>query len=315
MGKNLFLFNTFNNGNPEYTIYDASSNNYHSILVKGFSINFLKYNALLNKFVLCIENYNTDIIFIYYDNIEDINEITSSTLNVEHLVLNDETFIYYNRIMNKNSYSDDSKILIYLHGGPNSTDLNLYNPLISEFLSLNYTVYSLNYYGSTLFGESYMEKIQGDWFNSEVEQVISFIEQLIVDQKKKVVLVGESYGSILSVFVGNRLFNKIDSIVAISPILNLSRLLTFKKTYFENISKDKVKKYNNCLVHLLNSYNGNLLFIYVEKDKFITSSDVQIFLKRFSQDNNEKLHLKVNKTSGHYFYSEDDMEYIKNIVN
>lgn len=91
--------------------------------------------------------------------------------------------------------------VIEMHGGPTSAQLNDYDPSAQAWLDHGYAWLSVNYRGSTTFGQAFQEAILGQLGSVEVEDVIAARQWLVdsgIAAPEQVFLTGASYGGYLT---------------------------------------------------------------------------------------------------------------------
>lgn len=210
--------------------------------------------------------------------------------------------IYFTKI-----YTDtaSTKTMIYIHGGPHTYARNLYNPFFSEALKKGYTVYCLNYYGSSGFGDIYKNMSKNKWLVTDFFQIKNFIEQLIFKNPTlKISLIGESYGCLLSILILESFANNIYSCILISPIFNLNKFLNNKnnETYNLNFQKSTINSYDKKVKKVLSHLNYNLIIVHGLNDQVIPVSQSYDQLKSIMTD---KIFIYGNKDDTHYYLTKN----------
>lgn len=91
--------------------------------------------------------------------------------------------------------------VLYTHGGPTSVALPSFNPICSAWFDAGFVVASINYRGSTTFGETFRESLTGRIGGPDVDDVVAarhwLVEQGIADPDQ-IVKNGYSYGGYLT---------------------------------------------------------------------------------------------------------------------
>lgn len=91
--------------------------------------------------------------------------------------------------------------VINMHGGPTSAQLNDYDPEAQTWLDHGYAWLSVNYRGSTTFGQAFQEAILGQLGTVEVDDVVAARQWLVdsgIAAPGAVFLTGASYGGYLT---------------------------------------------------------------------------------------------------------------------
>lgn len=121
------------------------------------------------------------------------------------------------------------KVIITLHGGPESTEWDefRYWGLYRELIANNIGIIALNYAGSIYFGKGHQEKPWKNWFkvfSDEFNYIIETLKNKGIEEKNVIVL-GGSFGATLALQTGN-INNKIAGIIAIAPLVSLKTQLS-----------------------------------------------------------------------------------------
>ena len=88
-------------------------------------------------------------------------------------------------------------LLVSVHGGPTSQSNFSQTPEAAFFTACGYAYFQVNYRGSTGYGSSYRDALQGTWGELEVKDVYSGIKYLIetgIADPEKIVIKGSSSG-------------------------------------------------------------------------------------------------------------------------
>ena len=104
-------------------------------------------------------------------------------------------------------------VIVYIHGGPTSQVMDGFMPEASYFTSRGYGYFAVNYRGSTGYGRSYPEALNGRWGDIDVQDTIEgcahLIEQGLADPKKLVIKGGSAGGyTVLNAWSGTQDFLK-----------------------------------------------------------------------------------------------------------
>lgn len=91
--------------------------------------------------------------------------------------------------------------VLYTHGGPTSVAGPMFSPLGSAWFDAGFAVASINYRGSTTFGESFREALTGNLGGPDVEDVVAARHWLVeqgIARPDAIVKNGYSYGGYLT---------------------------------------------------------------------------------------------------------------------
>lgn len=91
--------------------------------------------------------------------------------------------------------------VLYTHGGPTSVHLPSFNPICSAWFDAGFAVASINYRGSTTFGEAFRESLTGRIGGPDIEDVVAARRWLVaqgVADPARIVKNGYSYGGYLT---------------------------------------------------------------------------------------------------------------------
>ncbi len=103
--------------------------------------------------------------------------------------------------------------VVYVHGGPTSQVFNGFNLEAAFFTSRGYAYFAVNYRGSSGYGRSYREVLNGNWGKIDLQDVIegtqALVEAGLADPKKLVIKGGSAGGyTVLNALVNHPGFFK-----------------------------------------------------------------------------------------------------------
>src|SRR3989442_11078832 len=90
--------------------------------------------------------------------------------------------------------------IVYVHGGPTSQTVNLFNRFIQHMVNQGYMVIAPNYRGSTGYGKEFQQANLFDMGGGDLQDVLAaadWIKQTGYLDPKKLVIVGGSFGGSL----------------------------------------------------------------------------------------------------------------------
>jgi dipeptidyl aminopeptidase/acylaminoacyl peptidase len=91
--------------------------------------------------------------------------------------------------------------IVYVHGGPTSQTVNVFNRFIQHVANLGYIVIAPNYRGSTGYGKEFQHANLFDMGGGDLQDVLSageWIKQTGYVDPKKLIVMGASYGGYMS---------------------------------------------------------------------------------------------------------------------
>ena len=107
-------------------------------------------------------------------------------------------WLYVTRNMQRNA---QNAAIVYIHGGPASQSVNSFNRFIQHIVNQGYMVIAPNYRGSTGYGKDFQNANLFDMGGGDLQDVLAAADFLLATgypDKKKLVVMGGSYGGYLS---------------------------------------------------------------------------------------------------------------------
>jgi dipeptidyl aminopeptidase/acylaminoacyl peptidase len=107
-------------------------------------------------------------------------------------------WVYVTRNMQKNG---KNAAIVYIHGGPASQTVNSFNRFIQHIVNQGYMVIAPNYRGSTGYGKDFQNANLFDMGGGDLQDVLAATDFLMATgypDKKKLIVMGGSYGGYLS---------------------------------------------------------------------------------------------------------------------
>jgi dipeptidyl aminopeptidase/acylaminoacyl peptidase len=106
--------------------------------------------------------------------------------------------LYVPRNMQRNG---QNAAIVYIHGGPASQSVNSFNRFVQHIVNQGYMVIAPNYRGSTGYGKEFQQANLFDMGGGDLQDVLAATDFLMATgypDKKKLVVMGGSYGGYLS---------------------------------------------------------------------------------------------------------------------
>src|SRR5439155_1229763 len=113
--------------------------------------------------------------------------------------------------------------IVYVHGGPTSQTVNLFNRFIQHMVNQGYMVIAPNYRGSTGYGKEFQQANLFDMGGGDLQDVLAaadWIKQTGYLDPKKLVIVGGSYGGYMSMMAVTKAPDVWAAAVPIVPFVN-----------------------------------------------------------------------------------------------
>src|SRR5881396_2298302 len=113
--------------------------------------------------------------------------------------------------------------IVYVHGGPTSQTVNLFNRFIQHMVNQGYMVIAPDYRGSTGYGKEFQQANLFDMGGGDLQDVLAaadWIKQTGYLDPKKLVIVGGSYGGYMSMMAVTKAPDVWAAAVPIVPFVN-----------------------------------------------------------------------------------------------
>jgi len=97
--------------------------------------------------------------------------------------------------------SGQNAAIVYIHGGPAAQSVNSFNRFIQHIVNQGYMVIAPNYRGSTGYGKEFQQANLFDMGGGDLQDVLAaadFLMQTGYPDKKKLIVMGGSYGGYLT---------------------------------------------------------------------------------------------------------------------
>lgn len=129
-------------------------------------------------------------------------------------------WLYVTRNMQRNR---QNAAIVYIHGGPASQSVNSFNRFIQHIVNQGYMVLAPNYRGSTGYGKEFQNANLFDMGGGDLQDVLAATDFLIATgypDKKKLIVMGGSYGGYLSMMAVTKAPDLWAAGVPIVPFVN-----------------------------------------------------------------------------------------------
>ena len=141
---------------------------------------------------------------------------------------------------NRNGYT-----ICYPHGGPQYNEQIYYDGLFQYLLHQGFNIFAPNFRGTTNYGTTFLQLIEGDWGGGPRFDVLSgmeVLEQLGKTDPEKMILFGASYGGYLSLLLFGRHQEKFKACIDMCGPANLF-------TFIENCPDHWKERMNSWIGH------------------------------------------------------------------
>lgn len=205
----------------------------HQVIV---SLSCWPSNKLL---YLSVKNYCSKIIDIgkhihSLTNFENIlYAVTSSLTEEPKLELIDEHYKSYNQFellkLNGNQSfffpaNNSDELIVFLHGGPIGSWINVYNPVVKALKDLNYNLILFNSTGSTTHSNKSTYKAM-DFGRSDLYELVDAINKFKL-MYKRIHLIGESYGGYLAWLYASKFPSDIRTVTILNGFIDPEDLIS-----------------------------------------------------------------------------------------
>ena len=129
-------------------------------------------------------------------------------------------WLYVTRNMQRNG---QNAAIVYVHGGPASQSMNSFNRFIQHIVNQGYMVIAPNYRGSTGYGKDFQNANLFDMGGGDLQDVLAAADFMMgtgYPDKKKMIVMGGSYGGYLSMMAVTKAPDVWAAGVPIVPFVN-----------------------------------------------------------------------------------------------
>lgn len=217
--------------------------------------------------------------------------------------------LYYPPTHPESENSGPPPTLIKIHGGPTAHFASDYRPDTQFFASRGLAVLELNYRGSSGYGKTYMDALQGTWGVSDVEDTRQAAEYLISEglaDPERLILLGGSAGGytvLLSLITHPRFFRAGICLYGVSNLFTLvSDTHKFEKHYTDflvgTLPQDEEKYRERSPIFLADRIQDPLAIFQGEEDKVVPQEQLDEIVESLVQRGVPHLY-RVYEGEGH----------------
>ncbi len=229
-------------------------------------------------------------------------------------------------LMQSSSTTNDSPLIIWLHGGPYRqtsfirhayASYGPYDWMLEEVVSEGVRVLKLDYSGSYGYGRAYSEKIKGSVGKNDVDDVVRAANEFRNAGTKEIYVVGNSYGGYLALKAVSEYPEKFEGLMSINGVTDWGALTDYLKTSIFNILFNGIPKVSNkdlynqasILKNLSNLDGKKIYIIQGDKDRTVPFFQSLIIDNALSAKNIDHEFLPI-KGEDHVFAKDSSIETI-----
>ncbi|ARM76712.1 alpha/beta hydrolase family protein [Acidianus manzaensis] len=299
--------------NGEYEIL----NNNNIILAEGYNSELKSDNGYL-YFLGSSYNHSFDI-FRFKEKVE---KLTNSMENIDNRgfvkpkkVKYDSNGIEIHALLYEKS-ENDSKGVVYIHGGPDWECIDYFNPEIQLFVQNGFKVICPNFRGSTGYGRKFNHLNDKDLGGGDLIDVINSVKLL---GNVKVAVTGGSYGGYLTMMAITKYPDLWCSAVAVVPFVNWFTEKKFEREVLRQYDEIKMGDDENLLrdrspIFFIDRIKSPLMILAGENDPRCPVEETLQIVKELEKLG-KQVKYKVYKDEGHGFQQiENYVDSIKETV-
>ncbi|HDR7708323.1 TPA: alpha/beta fold hydrolase [Bacillus cereus] len=212
-----------------------------------------------------------------------------------------------------------SKIILMLHGGPYYHFDFSYNPLAKNLLNNEFTVYMVNFYGSTGYGGNYKNKIRLNAGESDLQQVIKIIKHLNnLYPQKEVYVYGESYGAYLSTLLSFQKYIRIKKIISFGTFTDIRYQMLFSNSILlmrELFTLDNITTKNPIDLARNTKVIHDITFIHGKNDQHCPYQQIINFQNSLNTESLKKVKIITIDNFGHYSLNSKEDRLLTNLIS
>ncbi len=152
---------------------------------------------------------------IHNNEVKRITKSNNAGLNMEDMILPKahsfkarDGLTVHGLLYSPEQAKANTPLVLYLHGGPTSQSRPSFNGLYQYLIAKGFSVFSLNYRGSTGYGKTYtrendLRKRENELY--DLEDAVNYLAEKNIANKNKIAVIGRSYGGYLSMAAMTRL--------------------------------------------------------------------------------------------------------------
>lgn len=202
-------------------------------------------------------------------------------------------------------------VILWLHGGPTSQNLNGFNPFMQFILNQGYIIVAPNYRGSTGYGKDFQTANLKDMGGADLQDNLAALDFMsktgYVDPKKQIVM-GRSYGGYLTMMALTKAPDLWQAGVAIVPFVNWfteyqnedPALQAYDRATMGDPVKDKALWEDRSPINFIDRIKAPLLLIAGANDPRCPQSEAQQVADAIKK-NGGTVRLKIYEDEGHSF--------------
>ncbi|AWR93304.1 S9 family peptidase [Acidianus brierleyi] len=340
--NNYFDIGIFNNGDIKW-LKTSNHEKYEALYFNDKLVyiedNFGDFNIIKDDKIIVSEGYNRNLYvdgnYLYYlgsnyDRFSDLYRVDKDG-NIERLTNSMEgisgNFVRPKKVEYKSfdgvnipsllySKGNETKGVVYIHGGPDWECVNTFSPTIQFLVDAGFKVICPNYRGSTGYGRKFNHLNDKDLGGGDLKDVIHAAKFLNLN---KIAVTGASYGGYLTMMAVTKYPDIWCSAVAVVPFVNWFTERQFEREFLQQYDEIKMGNDHNLLVDrspifFIDNIKTPLMILAGEYDPRCPAEETEQVVKKLKEKGVE-IEYKIYENEGHGFAKiENYVDSIRNTV-
>lgn len=340
--NNYFDIGIFNNGNIKW-LKNSSHEKYEALYFNDKLVyiedNFGDFNIIMDDKIMVSDGYNRNLYvdgnYLYYlgsnyDRFSDLYRVDNDG-NIERLTNSMEgisgNFVKPKKVEYKSfdgvnipsllySKGNETKGVVYIHGGPDWECVNTFSPTIQFLVDSGFKVICPNYRGSTGYGRKFNHLNDKDLGGGDLKDVVYAAKFLNLN---KIAVTGASYGGYLTMMAVTKYPDIWCSAVAIVPFVNWFTERQFEREFLQQYDEIKMGNDHKLLVDrspifFIDNIKTPLMILAGEYDPRCPAEETEQVVKKLKEKGVE-IEYKIYENEGHGFAKiENYVDSIRNTV-
>jgi dipeptidyl aminopeptidase/acylaminoacyl peptidase len=212
------------------------------------------------------------------------------------------------------SKGNESKGVVYIHGGPDWECVNTFSPTIQFLVDSGFKVICPNYRGSTGYGRKFNHLNDRDLGGGDLKDIVYAAKFLGIN---KISVTGASYGGYLTMMAITKYPELWCNAVAIVPFVNWFTERQFEREFLQQYDEIKMGNDRKLLmerspIFFIDNIRTPLMILAGEYDPRCPAEETEQVVKKLKEKGVE-IEYKIYKNEGHGFAQIEN--YVDSIVN
>ncbi len=189
-------------GDENLTEFNAFNGSIHDVDSKAGKVAFSASSLATPPFIKILDYPSMDVI---------VPQLPESKLPKNLPIATDPQSVWYESFDGRKIQAwmlntepiGERPVIIYVHGGPTASTLNIWNVYLQSLALAGFTIFAPNYRGSTGFGPEFRKLNIGDLGGGDLKDIIygvKWLQQNGFTKKYKPAIYGGSYGGYMTLF-------------------------------------------------------------------------------------------------------------------